>query len=273
VTEPEHAPCGIDVTTPNVARMYDYSLGGKDNFAADREAVEKVLAVAPGLPAGARANRRFLGRAVRYVAGRGVHQFVDLGAGLPSQGNVHEVAREVRPDARVVYVDHDPVVAVHARAILAGDDRSAAIQADLRRPEGVLGHEAVARLIDFSRPVAVLFVASLHFVTDEEDPAGIVRAFADRMADGSYLILSHVTHDGQRPEQVQVAKYVYRGATAPWVFRGRDEVLRLFDGFTLVEPGLVRLSQWRADDVEAKTMGGDWAYAGVARKGHEPSER
>jgi hypothetical protein len=272
LTEREQAPCGIDVTTPNVARMYDYSLGGKDNFAADREAVEKVMAIAPGLPAGARANRRFLGRAVRYVAGRGVRQFLDLGAGLPSQGNVHEVARQVQPDAHVVYVDNDPVVAVHAKAILAGDDRSAVIQGDLRRPQTVLGHEAVARLLDFSQPVAVLFVASLHFVTDEEDPAGIVRAFADRLAEGSHLILSHVTHDGQPDEQVQVARFVYRGATAPWVFRRREEVLRLFDGFALVEPGLVRLSRWRPDDLEARAAGGDWAYAGVARK-TGPSER
>lgn len=263
----EQAPSGVDVTKPNVARMYDYSLGGKDNFTVDRAAVEKVMEVAPGLPAGARANRRFLGRAVRYAAARGVRQFLDLGSGLPSSGNVHEVARRVSPGVRVVYVDNDPVVAVHARALLSGDADSAVVQGDLRRPETILGDEAVARLLDLSQPIAVLFVATLHFVTDEEDPAGIVRSFADHMADGSHLILSHVTHDGQRPEQVDVARYVYRDATAPWVFRGREEVLRLFDGFTLVEPGLVQLSQWRPDDQEAGATGGDWAYAGVGLKG------
>lgn len=267
----EQAPSGIDVTRPNVARMYDYSLGGKDNFTADREAVKKVMEVAPGLPAGARANRRFLGRAVRFAAASGVRQFLDLGAGLPSQGNVHEVARQVRPDAHVVYVDNDPVVAVHARAILAGDERTAAIQGDFRRPETILGHDAVGRLLDLSEPIAVLSVATLHFVTDEEGPAGIVGAFAEHMVEGSQLILSHVTYDGQRPEQVDVARCVYRNATAPWVFRGRDEVMRLFDGFTLVEPGLVTLSQWRPDEREMNATGGDWAYAGVGVKGEMPS--
>jgi hypothetical protein len=268
----EQAPRGIDVTRPNVARMYDYCLGGKDNFAADRKAIEKVMEVAPGLPAGARANRRFLGRAVRFAASQGIRQFLDLGTGLPSQGNVHEVARQVLPDARVVYVDNDPVVAVHARALLGGDERSAVVLGDLRYPETVLEDKAVGRLLDFSEPVAVLFVATLHFVADGEDPEGIVRAFTERMADGSYLILTHVTYDGQCPEQVAAAKDVYDSATAPWVFRGREEVLRLFDGFTLVEPGLVRLSQWRPDDREAGATGGDWAFAGVGLKGEASSE-
>jgi hypothetical protein len=265
--EERMAPRGVDPATPNVARMYDYVLGGRDNFAADRAASDRLINAIPDGREALRANRRFLGRAVRYVAQQGVRQFIDLGSGLPNMGNVHEVAREVDPGARVVYVDIDPVVVVHARALLsAADDRATVIQADLRRPGGVLSDPEVERLIDFSQPVGVLFVATLHFVTDDHDPAGIVRAFTDRMVSGSHLVISHSTFDDRPEDQVAEIVDTYSGASAPMIFRGRDEIIPFFGGLDLVEPGLVKINRWRPDDLEARATGGAWVYGGVGRK-------
>lgn len=242
----------------------------KDNFAVDRERADQILAKIPDMSGACQANRRFLGRAVQNAVEQGIRQFIDIGTGLPNQGNVHQVAQSIEPDARVVYVDNDPIVLAHARALLATNDSTTVIQEDMREPAKILAHPEVDRLIDFSQPLAVLFVAVLHFVTDEEDPAGLVHAFTDRMAPGSQLILSHVTHDGHPPEQVKVAEDVYRGATAPFVFRGREEIMRLFNGFTLMDPGLVRLSQWRPGPDEQNLHGGHWAFAGV---GYKPPAR
>ncbi|WP_030171312.1 SAM-dependent methyltransferase [Spirillospora albida] len=263
--QPE-VPQGIDPDTPNVARMYDYVLGGKDNFAADRELAQHLIASIPDGVEALRANRRFLGRAVSHVAEQGIDQFIDLGAGLPNQGNVHEIAQRHHPDARVVYVDIDPVVIVHARALLASDQRTAAVQADMRDPGTVLASDAVARLIDFDRPVGVIFNAMLHFITDAEDPAGIVAAFTDRMAPGSHLVLSHSTLDDRPADQVQIIEAAYRNASAPMVFRDHDRVLRLFNGLELVDPGLVKVNRWHPDAEEAAASGGAWVYGGVAVK-------
>lgn len=262
----QRVPKGIDPNTPNVARMYDYVLGGKDNFAADRELAGHLIASIPDGVQALRANRRFLGRAVDFVAKQGIDQFLDLGAGLPNQGNVHEVAQRSHPDARVVYVDIDPIVIVHARALLADDDRTAAIQADMRDPGKVLGSTEVDRLIDFSRPVGVIFNAMLHFVTDADDPAGIVGAFVERMAPGSHLVLSHSTFDDRPADQVKTIVDAYSQASAPMVFRDHDQILRLFNGLDLVEPGLVKLNRWRPDDEESRATGGAWVYGGVAVK-------
>lgn len=264
MSEQQDVPRGIDPTTPNVARMYDYVLGGKDNYAADRELAGHLIESIPDGVEALRANRRFLGRAVSYVAEQGIDQYIDLGAGLPNQGNVHEVAQRVHPHARVVYVDIDPVVIAHARALLAAEDRTAAIQADMREPRTVLASDEVARLIDFDRPVGVIFNAMLHFVTDDEDPEGIVAAFTERMAPGSHLVISHSTLDDRPADLVKIIEEAYENASAPMVFRDYERILRLFNGLALVEPGLVKVNRWRPDDLEAAASGGAWVYGGVA---------
>ncbi|MCO5969034.1 SAM-dependent methyltransferase [Actinoallomurus soli] len=251
-------PADLDPTTPNVARMYDYFLGGKDNFRADRQAAAKVAEVLPDVAAVARTNREFLQRAVRYVADAGVDQFLDLGSGLPTQGNVHEIARAVHRHARVVYVDHDPVVVAHGQALLSSDERTATVRADLRDPEAVLNDPRTRRLIDFDRPVGLLIVAVLHFVPDEEDPAGLVRRYRDALAPGSHVILSHAAIEEQRNLDVSTA---YRGANAPFIARTRDQVAAFLDGMDVVEPGVVHLGEWRPTRVEKPLTAGWTAVA------------
>jgi hypothetical protein len=256
----------IDTSTPNPARIYDYLLGGKDHFPTDRAAAEELLAVVPQAAEGARENHAFLQRAVRFLAQQGIRQFLDVGTGLPTQGNVHQVAQSVAPDARVVYVDNDPVVHAHANALLAGDE-TAAVLADLRQPEQLLGHPAVGRLLEVERPVGLLVVAVLHFVRDEEDPAGIVAQLRDMLAPGSYLVVSHATADFH-PEVAGRVTAIYQRASAPLVLRSRDEIARLFDGFELLPPGLVQPAAWRPDptpDGSASQSAGGF-YAGVGRR-------
>ena len=266
--EQESVPPGIDTRIPNMARMYDYALGGKDNFAADREAVEKLFSFSPENRDVPRANRRFLGRAVRFAVAQGVRQFLDVGTGLPSQGHVHEVVGETDPDAHVVYVDNDPVVVSHARALLVDSDSVTVVQADVRDPGSILAHPEVTRLIDFSQPVAVLFVAVLHGIPDEADPAGIVRAFGERMSPGSYLILSHLTSEGHPPELVAQKEEIFARSNAPVSYRSRAGILRMFSGFDLVEPGLTAVTQWRGDDLDRQLdAAGQWWLGGVGRKG------
>lgn len=248
---------------PTPARMYDYFLGGKDNFAVDREAAERVKQAIPNTYEIVWENRFFLQRAVRHLAGQGIDQYVDLGTGLPTQGNVHEIARQFIPDARVAYVDNDPIVLAHGRALLAGSPGTTVINADMREPHTVLDDPGLQALIDFSRPVAVLFVAVLHFVTDAEDPAGLVKAFRSVMAPGSYLVLSHLTTDGPPPAAVARTIEIYQGATSPIAFRDREQIARFFEGFNLQRPGLVRPWQWHPDPADA--MHTKWLYAGVAK--------
>ncbi|MGH3391753.1 MAG: SAM-dependent methyltransferase [Actinomadura sp.] len=261
---------GIDVTVPSVARIYDYLLGGKDNFAVDREMAEAILRQEPDGRAVPLANRRFLGRAVEFLAKTGIRQFLDLGAGLPSQNNVHEVAQRVRPDARVVYVDNDPVVLNHAGALLATDDSTAVIGEDMREPERILAHPTVQQMIDFSEPVAVLFVATLQFITDDQNPWGVVSAMTEPLAPGSYLALSHLTIDGPPADRVEDIQEKYKNASAPMVFRDRAAITRFFDGFELIDPGVVHLTEWHSDEVERARTGGEWLLGGV---GHKPSTR
>ncbi len=267
MAEQESAPPGIDTRIPNMARMYDYALGGKDNFAADRAAVEKLFSFSPENRDVPRANRRFLRRAVRFATAQGVSQFLDLGTGLPSQGHVHEVVAEINPGAHVVYVDYDPVVVSHARALLVDSDSVTAVQADIRDPESILAHPDVTELIDFSRPVAVLFVAVLHGIPDRDDPAGIVRAFAERVPPGSYLIVSHLTSEGHPPDLVAQKEEVFARSTAPVSYRSRAEILSMFNGFSLVEPGLTAVTQWRGEEQDRNLdAAGQWWLAGVGRK-------
>jgi len=250
-----------------MARMYDYALGGKDNFAADREAVQKLFSFAPENRDVPRANRRFLGRAVRFAADQGVDQFLDLGTGLPSQGHVHEVVGHPNPDARVVYVDYDPVVVAHGRALLTGSDSVTVVEADIREPDGILANPDVTRLIDFTRPVAVLFVAVLHGIPDEADPAGIVRAVGERMSPGSYLIVSHLTSEGHPPELVARKEEIFARSSAPVSYRSREQIIRMFDGFDLVDPGLTAVTQWRGEPLDEKMdAAGQWWLGGVGRK-------
>ena len=267
MAEQQSAPSGIDTRIPNMARMYDYALGGKDNFAADRAAVEKLFSFSPENKDVPRANRRFLGRAVRFAAAQGIRQFLDLGTGLPSQGHVHEIVRELDPGAHVVYVDYDPVVVNHARALLMDSDSVTVVEADIREPESILANPGVTGLIDFSQPVAVLFVAVLHGIPDEADPAGIVRAFGRRVSPGSYLILSHLTSEGHPPELVAQKEEIFARSDAPVAYRSRAEILRMFSGFDLVEPGLTAVTQWRGDDLDRRLdAAGQWWLGGVGRK-------
>ena len=254
----------IDTSTPHPARMYDYWIGGKQNFAADREVGDRMAEAMPGLPLRARANRAFLGRAVRYVAGQGVQQFLDLGAGLPASGNTHEIAQSVHPDAAVVYVDNDPLVTVHGRALLADQARTRVFEADLRDPGSVLDHSDVASLIDFEQPVAVLLAAVLHFVTADADPAGIVAAFTERLVPGSHLVISHAASD-LLPVETEQLRPIYR-SSATGALRDRAEVLGFFDGFDLVEPGLVQVPLWRPNSEPPEDLSQYWMYGGVGAK-------
>ncbi|GAA2026219.1 SAM-dependent methyltransferase [Catenulispora yoronensis] len=254
----------LDTSTAHPARVYDYWIGGKQNFAADRDVADRMAEAMPGVPLLARANRAFLGRAVRYVAGQGVTQFLDLGAGLPATGNTHEIAQSVHPDAAVVYVDNDPLVTVHGRALLADEARTRVFEADLRDPESVLGHPHVTGLIDFERPVGLLLAAVLHFVADDADPAGILAAFTKRLAPGSHLVISHAGSDLLPVDEARLRPIYQTSSTG--AVRDHAEVSAFFEGFDLVEPGLVRIPLWRPDEAPPEDLSQYWLYGGVGRK-------
>jgi SAM-dependent methyltransferase len=263
---PSWAPAGIDLNQPSIARVYDCALGGFHNFAADRAVVERVREVMPNALAMTRANRDFLTRAVRYCIGAGIRQFLDIGSGIPTSGNVHEIARELAPGARVIYVDRDPVAIAHSAAILRGDPHAAVIQADLRNPKQILDDPTVRGLIDFDQPVALLLVSVLPFIPDSEDPLGLVDQFVGALPAGSYLVLSHVTNDGPIGAEMDQVQSMYRQVVADVVSRPRDEVLSMFRGVELVPPGLTWVAQWAQPDdgpVPEQVYGG---YGGVGRK-------
>jgi len=268
---PESLPgIGNDPGRPNIARVYDALLGGKDNFAADRQAAERVTEVQPLIVAGVRSNRAFLRRAVRFLAEQGITQFLDLGSGLPTGENVHEVAGRVNPEVRTVYVDRDEVVLVHARALLADSPRTIVIEGDIREPEKILAHPEVRAHVDYARPLAVVMCAILHFVAPEEDPAGIVRTFREAMAPGSALVISHVVDDGDDAVSAATRKSaeIYSQTTAPVTLRTRAEVGAWFDGFRLVPPGLVDADDWRRTG-NAKTTAPIVAGVGILDGRHD----
>jgi O-methyltransferase involved in polyketide biosynthesis len=250
---------------PTPAGIYDYMLGGRHHTAADREAAEQALAAAPEARAGILANRAFLQRAVRYTAERGVRQYIDLGSGYPTAGPVHEVAAEKVTDPRVVYVDYDPAVVALSRQVITAPAVTAAVY-DIRDPERIIASPEVAGLIDWSEPVAVVMVALLHFISDEEDPARIVAAFRDRMAPGSFLIASHVCF-GENPEGAQQGAGSWNRATSRVTIRTREEIGSFFIGLALASPGLVPVQQWRADG--AAPQGEAMILGGVARWGRD----
>jgi hypothetical protein len=252
----------FDVTVPNVARIYDYFLGGKDHFAVDREAAEELRSLLPDAEMACRENRGFLRRAVRYLASDpGIGQFIDIGSGLPTASNTHEIARAIRPDARVAYVDYDPVVVAHGRALLGSSPGVAVIEADLRRPGVIVGSQPLADLVDFSAPVAILLAAVLHFIPDNDDPYGVVDILKYVMVPGSYLVISHATQDSVSREEALGGMSVYDKASALVVPRSYGDVLKFFDRMDLVDPGLVNISEWRS----SRPMRG-LIYGGVARK-------
>lgn len=242
-----------DFTVPSTARMYDYFLGGKDHFQADREAAERVIAAYSESRTLARANRRFLTRAVWYLAEHGITQYVDLGCGMPTSPTVHEIARQVRPDARVVYVDDDPVVATHCREVCDGDEGLAFVECDVRAPQDILSAWQLEKTIDLATPVAFLCTAVLHFLPDDDRPADIIAALRWRMVPGSYLAISHAVTDDASKDALSAIADVYREATAPAVPRTADDIGAFFTGLDLVEPGLADVSQWRPDEHEEST--------------------
>ena len=256
----------VDTTVAHSARVHDYWLGGKDNFAADRAAGDAVMEAYPGIVMSVRANRAFLARVVRFLAAEaGIRQFLDIGTGIPAANNTHEVAQSVAPDCRVVYVDYDPVVLSHARALLtsAAPGTIDYIDADLRDPQAILPR--AARTLDFSRPVAVMLIAIMHLIVDEDDPYGIVGQLKDAVPAGSYLALSQVASDIQAEQMAEAAKRYNRLARETQRHRDRTEVTRFFDGLALVEPGLVPVQQWRpASELEARARSAMWG--GVGRK-------
>jgi hypothetical protein len=240
-------PSIFDTSVPNVARIYDYLLGGKDNFVADREAANALVETFPSSRIICLDNRAFLQRVVRSLAGLGIRQFMDIGSGLPTAQNTHQVVHEIAPGARVVYVDYDPIVISHAKALLADNQDVGAIQRDLCRPTEIIEDEELRKFLDFREPVAVLMAAVAHFVSDDQHPYEIAGTLKEAMAPGSYLALTHVTSDHVSHEVRQSALDVYKGASAQLTPRTRTEVTRFFDGLELMEPGIVDIRLWHPE--------------------------
>jgi S-adenosyl methyltransferase len=265
------APRGVDPTIPSPARMYDYVLGGVHNFPVDREAAERVRAQAPDLEDAAWVNRGFHQRAARWMADQGIRQFIDIGSGLPTPSNTHGVVQRVAPDARVAYVDHDPMIGAYAGELLADDGTTVVLTADLRQPDVVLSE--LRALIDFDQPAGLLMTAVLHFVADEADPWGLVTRYVDALEPGSYLALSHATYDRLPPRLVEVSEKAYAQARADWHPRPLSEVERFFAGLEIVppydgaEPEVTHLGVWGAEDPAlADSDGSHWWYGGVGRR-------
>ena len=264
---PEFSP-----RVPNAARIYDHLLGGKDNFAADRAAAAKLLQVLPGSAQAARDNRDFLQRAVRYLTTAGIRQFIDIGSGLPTVGNTHEIAHQADPAAKVAYADYDTIVLAHAKALLqSGSPNVVVIDGDLRKPDSILAHPGLRELIDFRQPVAVLLLAVLHFLTDDEHPRDVVRQLASALAPGSYLAISHVTADHITASAAATAHGVYASASAPVIARTRAQVTAFLDGLDLIDPGVTDVAAWHPEIPPARPRGhappaSGYIYGAVAAK-------
>jgi SAM-dependent methyltransferase len=264
---PDWVPADVDVEAPSAARVYDYFLGGAHNFAIDRALAGEIARMTPNVGDTMRAGRDFLRRAVRYLIGAGIRQFLDIGSGIPTVGNVHEIAQHIAPEARIVYVDIDPVAVAHSQAILAGNDQVVVLHADVCEPQKILADPQLLGLLDLSEPVGILLAGIMHFVHDEDDPLGIVAQLRDAVVPGSYLVISHVTYEDQPPEVLEAQKLSARTATEI-VLRSKAQILEQFRGVTLIEPGLVHLPLWRPDapgdvDEHPERFG---AFGGVGRK-------
>jgi hypothetical protein len=244
---PSWAPQGIDLTVPSVSRIYDYFLGGSHNFEVDREAARVALRAFPSIPKIGQANRAVMRRAVRFAMDRGITQFLDIGSGIPTFGNVHEVAQAADPRARVVYVDNDPVAVAHSRAVLEGNDNATAIAADLRDPRSILDDPGTRQMLDLGQPLALMLVAVVHFLRDDERPAEIIATLRDALAPGSVMVITHATLEGPTPQGQRSTQEVYQRTSTPLIMRSPAELEKFFDGFELVEPGVVPLPYWRPD--------------------------
>jgi hypothetical protein len=274
MSDADVVPEGVDPTRPSPARLYDYYLGGTHNYEADRQAAEQIRQGMPELADAAWANRGFHGRAAVWMAAsQGIGQFIDVGSGLPTQNNTHQAVRRVAPDARVVYVDVDPMVAAYSAPLLSEDGSTILVTADMRDPDSVLEHPELRRLIDFSQPVGMLMTAVVHFVADGSDPWALVRRYMTATAPGSYLALSHLTYDRLPARATVAGQEVYQRATSNIYARTREEVTRFFDGLELVpaqpggEPAITFPGLWGAEDLEAADSDGSRAfYCGVARR-------
>ena len=273
MTQPSHVPSGVDTSVPTPARIYDYMLRGHNYFERDQQAAEQILAAVPEVRDAAWSNRGFHQRAAKYIADHGVRQFIDIGSGLPTVGNTHEVVQKIVPDVIVIYVDNDPMVELHSQDILTGQESIAAIAGDLRDPDALLSHPTVRDLIDLSQPVGLLLTGVMMFVSDESHPQELVRQYMAALPSGSYLSLSHLTDDQKPPVRAEGFRAVFDTATEHLYFRSRSEVLGFFDGLDLVapyrgaEPGLTFTGIWGAEDPEAAdTDGSRWLYCGVGRK-------
>ena len=267
--EPGWVPSGLDTSKANIARVYDYWLGGSHNFRVDQDAARTLIAVEPNTRAIIRANRAFLGRAVRFLAAEaGIRQFLDIGSGIPTAQNVHQIAHEVAPGSRVVYVDNDEVAVAHSRLILEADPDATIIQADLREPAKILADPETQLLIDFTQPIALLLVAVLHFIPDAADPARILATLSQALAPGSYIVICHSCRDA-RPDLAEPAESVYGSRVAGELcLRTRDHIASFFNGFSLVDPGLVWIPEWRPDS--SADVPDDpqqyWGLVGVGRR-------
>ena len=274
MTEDQQVPPGIDPATPSPARLYDYYLGGTNNFRADRDAAERIRARMPELADAAWANRGFHQRAALWMAGTaGIRQFLDIGSGLPTRNNTHQAVGRATREARVVYVDNDPLVRVHASALLVDAGETRFVTADLRDPDGVLNHPQTRELIDLAQPVGLLMTAVLHFVSDGSDPRGLIARYVAELAPGSYLALSHITADQKPPAATAAIRAIYANATEQVYLRSRAEVERFFDGLELVPPyegaaaAVTYVGEWGAEDPDmADSDGSRWSYGGVARR-------
>ncbi|MEE1796447.1 SAM-dependent methyltransferase [Streptomyces sp. BE308] len=268
---PAWAPQGIDISVPSVSRMYDFYLGGSHNFEVDREAARKAMEFMPGLPKIMQANRAFMRRAVRYATRAGISQFLDIGSGIPTFGNVHEVAQAADPESRVAYIDHDPVAVAHSQAVLEGNDRTVIAAADLRRPQEILHSPEVGKLLDFDRPVALLLVAVLHFIEDADDPYAAVARLREALAPGSMIVMTHASYEGVPLTEAEASGTVgvYRNIRSPLVMRSRAEVSRFFEGYEMVEPGLVSMPHWRPDTPVVPEQEDPFAFSGFAGVGHK----
>jgi SAM-dependent methyltransferase len=256
-----------DPSIPNMARMWDYFLGGTDNFATDRDAARIVLRAAPDFPLAALENREFLKHVVRFLTqDANIMQFIDIGSGLPTQGNVHQIAEHYIPDARVVYVDNDSFVLEQGRAYVSNIPGVTFIEGDLRRPDAMLENPELQQVIDFSKPVALCVTLVLHFIAEEEDPHKIVARLRAKLAPDSYIVISHAAEDDHNEDIIRQATGAYDRASAPLVMRSQEEIRRFFAGLELVDPGVVFLSQWRPMTGCYVGGGTRWAYAGVGRK-------
>jgi hypothetical protein len=259
----EWVPVDMDVAVPSAARVYDYLLGGAHNFDADRLVGERVLQVQPNGRQIARSNRAFMSRSVRFMISQGITQFLDLGSGIPTVGNVHEIAQHANPNCRIVYVDYDPVAVAHSQLMLEDNPRAVVVDADLTKPRTVLDNPTVREFIDFNKPVGLLMVAVFHFVSDDKNPREILAEYRTAIPSGSFVALSHLTADQMKDEMAAVVDAM-RNSRDPMYFRSYEEVAAMFEGLELVEPGIVSAPEWRRDyDKDLSQKG---VYVGVGRR-------